>query len=90
MIRVDVTKASVKVRTGDPVIQPRNLEKDGPSQSGPVWSGMIPIFDCFDEPIPSAESETIQAPESIRRLVRDSNERRRMHALSANADQTYH
>ena len=48
VLSVPLTEASAKVRHGDPVDEPADLE-------GPFWAGVVPLHTVWGEPSPSAD-----------------------------------
>ncbi len=46
VVAVPLTEASAKVRTGDPIDEPEDLE-------GPWWAGTVPITTTFEAPVPA-------------------------------------
>jgi uncharacterized protein len=77
VIRVDIAKASLKVRTGDPVIQPRYPDKDGPDRDEPVWTGTIPLYETLGAFIPGPGSSDVPVSENLKDFVAARNERSR-------------
>lgn len=82
VIRVDISSASLKARTGIPGIQPRNPEKDGPDREQSVWTGTIPVWEQLGEPIPSGLTEGAVLTENLRSMIDERNERHKEYALS--------
>ncbi len=47
-LRVPLTEASAKIRSGDPIDEPDDM-------AGPWWAGVVPISSRFEAPYPSAD-----------------------------------
>ncbi|MEV0359263.1 pyridoxamine 5'-phosphate oxidase family protein [Nocardia sp. NPDC050697] len=64
VLALDLTEASVKVRTGGPV------DDAGDIAAGGVWAGVLPMRQVFDPPISSADLEPgVGVPDSVLRRV---------------------
>lgn len=60
VLAVDLTEASVKIRTGGP----RDTAED--IATGGVWAGVLPLRQVFDTPIPASDLEAgIQVPDHV-------------------------
>ncbi|WP_067853249.1 pyridoxamine 5'-phosphate oxidase family protein [Nocardia shimofusensis] len=60
VLAVDLTEASVKVRTGDPRDDPEDIAAGG------VWAGVLPMRQVFDPPVDSADLEpAVAVPDSV-------------------------
>ncbi|MFD0366105.1 pyridoxamine 5'-phosphate oxidase family protein [Nocardia sp. GCM10030253] len=63
VLALDLTEASVKVRTGGPNDDPEDIEAGG------VWAGVLPMRQVWDAPVPSVDLEPgIEVPQDV--LVR--------------------
>ncbi|WP_327142259.1 pyridoxamine 5'-phosphate oxidase family protein [Nocardia sp. NBC_01327] len=61
VLALDLTEASVKIRTGDPRDDAADVEAGG------VWAGVLPLRQVWDAPISSADLEAgIEVPEHVR------------------------
>ncbi|HET9031477.1 MAG TPA: pyridoxamine 5'-phosphate oxidase family protein [Dokdonella sp.] len=62
LLRFSIDEASAKIRSGDP--------KDDPADRAlPIWSGVVPIFQRFGEPITAGDaSPGVEVPASVRHL----------------------
>lgn len=62
--RLPLAEASAKMRTGPPVDEPDDIERD-------IWAGVIPLRTAYGDPIPAPDlPEGIEVPDSVTRLVR--------------------
>ncbi|WP_328406394.1 pyridoxamine 5'-phosphate oxidase family protein [Nocardia sp. NBC_00403] len=60
VLALDLTEASVKVRTGGPNDDPEDIEAGG------VWAGVLPVRQAWDTPVPSADLEPgIEVPRDV-------------------------
>jgi len=60
VLAVDLTEASVKMRTGGPGDDPEDIATGG------VWAGVLPLRQVFDPPVPSADLEpAVSVPDSV-------------------------
>jgi nitroimidazol reductase NimA-like FMN-containing flavoprotein (pyridoxamine 5'-phosphate oxidase superfamily) len=62
VVAVPLIEMSAKVRAGDPVDEPGDLD-------GPHWAGQVPIRSAWGEPVPSADlRDGIPVPDAIAEL----------------------
>ncbi|WP_433758849.1 pyridoxamine 5'-phosphate oxidase family protein [Nocardia sp. CA-135398] len=60
VLALDLTEASVKVRTGGPKDDAADIETGG------IWAGVLPLRQVWDAPIPSADLEPgIEIPQDV-------------------------
>ena len=59
VLAMDLTEASVKVRTGDPGDEPDEIAAGG------VWAGVLPVHTGFGVPKPSDDLEAIPIPDYV-------------------------
>lgn len=82
VVRVDITRLSMKSRTGIPGIQPRNIEKDGPDHCIQPWTGVIPLYDVLDSPVASGLTEDASIPQGVKDFITKRNARHKQYAIS--------
>lgn len=59
VVRIPLTEASAKVRTGDPIDDESDLD-------GPTWAGVIPLSVVAGDPLPSADlADGIDVPDYV-------------------------
>ncbi len=59
-VRMPLREASAKIRTGDPIDDPNDLQAD-------VWAGVIPLLTAVGSPVPSGDLKAgIKAPDYLR------------------------
>jgi nitroimidazol reductase NimA-like FMN-containing flavoprotein (pyridoxamine 5'-phosphate oxidase superfamily) len=61
ILRMPITEASAKVRTGPP------SDGDGPDAALPHWAGVVPLRTSWGEPVP--DTVGVPLPPSVRRLT---------------------
>ncbi|KLJ11248.1 hypothetical protein EMPG_09241 [Blastomyces silverae] len=83
VIRVQVQRGSMKHQSGIPMIQPRDRAKDGPDREEPVWTGVVPLHEHLDVPVPSGLTDDARIPEGLVKYIRERNERQEGYARSA-------
>ncbi|KAI9746632.1 MAG: hypothetical protein M1818_000346 [Claussenomyces sp. TS43310] len=83
IIRVDILALSLKHRTSIPVIQPRNPEKDGPDREEPVWTGVVPLHEVLEQPIPSGLTDDAVVPKGLLVFIETRNERHLKSSMSS-------
>ena len=65
ILKIPITEASAKIRTGPPV-------DDKPDYNLPIWAGVIPIKTTFEAPISDPLlKEEIPIPASVNNLMKD-------------------
>ena len=62
MVRLPITEASSKVRTGPPVDEDED-------RNWPVWAGVLPVVTSFDTPIPDEYTTPGPLPDHIQDLI---------------------
>jgi uncharacterized protein len=65
ILKIPITEASAKIRTGQPVDDKLDYDL-------PIWAGVLPINKAFGDPIPDlALDEDITLPRSVRKLLKN-------------------
>lgn len=60
VVRVPLHEASAKIRTGDPIDDPEDLQAD-------VWAGVIPLLAAAGSPVPSGDLKSgVEVPDYVR------------------------
>lgn len=66
ILKIPITEASAKIRTGPPV-------DDKVDYDLPIWAGVLPINTLFGEPIADTVlNKNIPLPESVKKLMRNN------------------
>lgn len=69
VLRLPLTEASAKVRSGGPHDEPEDYDL-------PIWAGVIPVHERYGNPIPDPElTHEIPVPDHLIRYVRDGRGR---------------
>ncbi|KAK2802849.1 hypothetical protein FQN51_004111 [Onygenales sp. PD_10] len=82
VVRVEIQRGTMKLRTGIPGIQPRDREKDGPDREEPVWTGVVPMYEHLGSPVASGLTDDAEEPGGLLKYIDERNERRREYARS--------
>jgi hypothetical protein len=65
VLALPLAEASVKLRQGDPVDEPEDLD-------GPHWAGTVEVRTTFGEPVAAADlAAGIEVPDGVSRSVRE-------------------
>jgi nitroimidazol reductase NimA-like FMN-containing flavoprotein (pyridoxamine 5'-phosphate oxidase superfamily) len=79
VLRVDVVSASAKVRVGGPSDDRHDLKNE--SVINNVWTGVIPCWTKFGEPVPSDYNKVKTLPGYLKEFVHDANQHGEREAL---------
>lgn len=63
ILRVSVESASAKVREGGPSDEKGDVEDE--DVRGGVWTGVVPLYEQFGEPVPGPYNEVAEVPEHV-------------------------
>ncbi|RPB05868.1 hypothetical protein L873DRAFT_1757372 [Choiromyces venosus 120613-1] len=78
VLRVKVSSASAKVRAAGPGDERKDVENE--EVTGRVWTGVVPVWENFGEPVPGGEGVGGVAPGYVREFVEGWNMRERGYA----------
>ncbi|KAI9733477.1 MAG: hypothetical protein M1818_007225 [Claussenomyces sp. TS43310] len=81
ILRVQVESASAKVRQGVPNDEKGDLEDDEVLDR--VWTGVLPLYETFGEPVPGPYNRVETVPEHVRVYKERLEEGNRDYALKA-------
>jgi len=81
ILRVKVETGSGKIRQGGPHDDAKDERKD--EVTNKVWTGVVPVYEAFDAPIPSATNKIQQLPTYLASYVSQTNNGNRKTALNA-------
>lgn len=73
VIRMDVVDASAKVRAY--TVGNEKFDIEDPEVSGRVWTGVIPSYVKYDEPIPARENLVKEVPAYITKWIDENNKK---------------
>ena len=81
ILRVKIESGSGKIRHGEPHDEAKDLDrKDVTSKT---WTGVVPVYESFEAPIPNPSNEVGDVPEYITQYVKTANAGSRKAALEA-------
>ncbi|KKK23693.1 hypothetical protein ARAM_003437 [Aspergillus rambellii] len=81
ILKVTVVDGSGKIRDGG--VGDERKDKDNAEVTGRIWTGVVPVWETFGEPIPSPENEIKEVPEHITSYVGRMNKENADYARSA-------
>ncbi|KIY01731.1 uncharacterized protein Z520_01869 [Fonsecaea multimorphosa CBS 102226] len=92
ILRVKVVGGSGKVRVGGPRDELKDLKRDDIRDK--VWTGVIPVWECFGEPVEykgvvqgdEKGNRVDNVPDHVREFAREMREQNEKYALAAVAD----
>ncbi|KAF9237217.1 hypothetical protein BU15DRAFT_76124 [Melanogaster broomeanus] len=79
VLKVEIATGSAKVRAEGPHDDKQDLQDDELLKK--VWTGVIPVFEGFGEPVPSTYNAVQSVPNDIREYIRQENTRRKNDAI---------
>jgi uncharacterized protein len=81
ILRVKVETGSGKIRQGGPHDEAKDETRE--DVTGKVWTGVVPVYEAFDTPIPSDTNKIQQLPSYLESYVSQANSGNREVALNA-------
>lgn len=81
ILRMKITSASAKIRTGPPSDSKKDSERPGLREK--VWTGVVPVFETLGTPVPSPDNLVAEVPEHVGGFVEKRNLITRMYAEGA-------
>lgn len=81
ILRMKITSASAKIRTGPPSDAKKDVERSGLREK--VWTGVVPVFETLGTPVPGPDNMVVEVPGHVGGYVEKSNLAARMHAEGA-------
>lgn len=81
ILRVKIESGSGKIRQGGPHDEPKDENRDDITER--VWTGVVPLYEAFDAPVPSATNKVKQIPAYLDQYVTEVNKENREIALNA-------
>ncbi|KAE9965616.1 hypothetical protein EG328_009510 [Venturia inaequalis] len=73
VLRVDIVSASAKVRVGGPSDDRHDLRD--PNVVGKIWTGVVPTWTQYGEPVASSYNEVTTVPGYIQSWIKEENEK---------------
>jgi len=81
ILRVKVETGSGKIRQGGPHDEAKDEDRTEITEK--VWTGVVPVYETFDAPIPSASNKVEQLPAYLNSYVSETNKGNLESALDA-------
>lgn len=81
ILKVTFETGSAKIRKGEPHDEGKDLNRE--DVTGSVWTGVVPLFEQYGTPIPSASNKVKDVPEYIKSYVDDTSKSNRKAAIDA-------
>lgn len=81
ILKVKVVDGSGKIRDGS--VSDERKDKDNNEVTGRIWTGVVPVWETFGQPVPSAENKITEVPEHITSFIANKNAQNRALAEGA-------
>ncbi|KAL2822826.1 hypothetical protein BDW59DRAFT_149235 [Aspergillus cavernicola] len=81
ILKVKVVDGSGKIRDGG--VSDEKKDKDNVEVTERVWTGVVPVWETFGEPIPSPMNKVEEVPEYVTSYIASTNDQNRGYARSA-------
>lgn len=81
ILRVTIETGSGKIRHGEPHDEAKDLDRE--SVTSAVWTGVVPVYETFGEPVPSATNKVKELPAYIHSYVSETTASNKQQALDA-------
>lgn len=81
ILKVKVVDGSGKIRDGSVSDERKDTEND--EVTGRVWTGVVPVWETFGQPVPSPGNKVADVPDHITSFIDGKNERNRAYAEGA-------
>lgn len=81
ILRVSIETGSGKIRQGEPHDEAKDEKR--PEITSTVWTGVVPVYETFGEPIPSKSNQVKEIPSYIDSYVSQGTKANREQALQA-------
>jgi hypothetical protein len=81
ILRVKVVDGSGKIRDG--AVSDEKKDYTNEELTGRIWTGVVPVWETFGEPVPSAQNKVKEVPEHISSYVTSSNDQNQTYAIDA-------
>ncbi|KAK5098563.1 hypothetical protein LTR70_010642 [Exophiala xenobiotica] len=81
ILRVQIETGSGKVRHGEPHDEAKDLDREDVTSS--VWTGVVPVYETFGEPVPAATNKVKETPLYISSYAKEATISNREQALEA-------
>jgi len=81
VLKVVIESGSAKVREGVPEDSVADMKDQGTLDS--VWTGVLPLYEQFGEPVPGPYNEVKKVPEHVVSYRQEVNRRNKEYAVEA-------
>ncbi|KAM0089456.1 hypothetical protein ACP6JD_007185 [Aspergillus fumigatus] len=81
ILKVKVVDGSGKIRDGG--VSDERKDKNNNDVTNRVWTGVVPVYELFGDPVPSPENKVSGVPEYITSFIADMNKHNRDYAVTA-------
>lgn len=81
ILKVNIVDGSGKIRDGG--VSDERKDTENAEVTGRVWTGVVPVWETFGQPIPSLENKISDVPDHIASFVDGKNEENRAYAEGA-------
>lgn len=81
ILKVTIETGSGKIRHGEPHDEAKDLDRKEVTSS--VWTGVIPVYESFGEPIANATNQVDEIPGYIQSYVKEATASNKQQALEA-------
>ena len=84
ILRVKIEAGSGKIRHGEPHDESKDLDRADVTDK--VWTGVVPLYETFAEPIPNPTNKVKETPQYVKDYVTNSNEASKKKAFEASKE----
>ncbi|RHZ53409.1 hypothetical protein CDV55_103323 [Aspergillus turcosus] len=81
ILKVNIVDGSGKIRDGG--VSDERKDKSNDDVTNKVWTGVVPVYEVFGDPVPSPENKVSEVPEYITSFIANMNKRNRHYAETA-------
>lgn len=81
ILKVRIVDGSGKIRDGG--VSDERKDTQNAEVTSRVWTGVVPVWETFGQPIPSPENRVSSVPDHITSFIREKNEQNRAYAEGA-------
>lgn len=81
ILKVTVETGSGKIRHGEPHDEAKDLDREDVTSS--VWTGVVPVWETYGQPIPNATNKVKDVPQYITSFVSEASASNEVDALEA-------
>ncbi|KAI9772375.1 MAG: hypothetical protein M1835_006279, partial [Candelina submexicana] len=86
ILKVHIVSGSGKIRNGMPHDDNKDIRKD--EVVNKVWTGVVPVYEAYGEPIPGPSNKVEQIPSHVTEHLKNLNQQNESYALGAVKEST--